>query len=116
MNGTGGSATTLYVAGPMSGLPDFNRSAFDAAARALRGAGFRVMNPAENVPPVATPGWADFMRMSVRQVAVADGLALLPGWAASRGATLEVRIACELGIVCAPFTAWVAVYVQESVS
>lgn len=35
-----------YLSGPMTGLPDLNRPAFDAAARLLRGKGLTVYNPA----------------------------------------------------------------------
>lgn len=38
----------LYLAGPMTGLPDFNYPAFHAAAAAWRAAGWTVANPAEN--------------------------------------------------------------------
>ena len=32
----------IYIAGPMSGLPEFNHPAFHAAAAQLRGAGYIV--------------------------------------------------------------------------
>ena len=37
----------VYLSGPMTGLPDFNRPAFHAAAAALRAQGYVVINPAE---------------------------------------------------------------------
>ena len=38
----------LYVAGPMTGLPDYNYPAFDGAAALLAERGYPVENPAEN--------------------------------------------------------------------
>ena len=43
--------TRVYIAGPMTGLPDFNYPAFNAAAAKLRALGLEVLNPAENPPP-----------------------------------------------------------------
>lgn len=40
--------TKLYLCGPITGIPNHNRDAFDGAAAALRGAGFEVFNPLEN--------------------------------------------------------------------
>lgn len=39
---------TLYIAGPMSGLPDHNYPAFHDAASVLTKAGYSILNPAEN--------------------------------------------------------------------
>jgi hypothetical protein len=38
----------IYLAGPMSYLPEFNYPAFDKAAKKLRQAGHEVFNPADN--------------------------------------------------------------------
>lgn len=38
----------IYIAGPMSGLPEFNYPAFNRAAAVLRAQGHHVENPAEN--------------------------------------------------------------------
>ena len=43
--------TRIYIAGPMSGLPDLNSPAFNAMAERLRAHGHHVENPAENPPP-----------------------------------------------------------------
>lgn len=83
---------TLYVAGPMSGLPDFNYPAFFAAAKELEAAGYVVENPAANETPDGAT-WLGFMRLSLVQISKSDGIALLPGWKASKGASLEVHIA-----------------------
>ncbi|UVK62591.1 deoxycytidylate deaminase [Arthrobacter phage TaylorSipht] len=96
----------LYVAGPMTGLPDFNRKAFHAAARRLRAVGFEVLNPAENEPPVPDPEWVDWMRVGLAQVLRADGLALLPGWWDSKGAKIERQLARDLGIPALTVPGW----------
>lgn len=87
----------LYLAGPMTGLPDFNYPAFFSAAKQLREAGYEVENPAENKPE-GDASWLAFMRMSLVQISKVDGIALLPGWGASKGAKLEVHIAESLGL------------------
>ena len=38
----------VYIAGPMTGLPDLNYPAFNAAEEALTAAGHAVLNPARN--------------------------------------------------------------------
>jgi hypothetical protein len=37
--------TTLYIAGPMTGIPDSNYPAFNQAEIELRAAGYDVLNP-----------------------------------------------------------------------
>ena len=87
----------LYLAGPMSSLPDFNYPAFDRRAAELRALGWIVENPAENpVPPCGS--WAGYMRMALRQLSTCDAIHLLPGWEASKGARLEWLIAEKLGL------------------
>lgn len=93
--------TRAYVAGPMTGLPDFNFPAFHDAAARLRALGFEVLNPAENpAPPCGT--WLAYMRMAVAQVAQADAVVLLPGWENSRGAMVEYRLAVGMGLLIWP--------------
>jgi hypothetical protein len=87
----------IYIAGPMSGLPDFNYPAFHAAAERLRGLGFDVENPAENPEPRCGT-WLGYMRMALTQLAKCDGVALLDGWQDSRGARIERELALKLGL------------------
>lgn len=91
----------LYIAGPMSGLPDLNYPAFHAAAARLRALGFDVENPAENPEPHCG-SWLGYMRMAVRQLSHCDGVALLPGWKESKGARIEHQLATQLGLIVLP--------------
>lgn len=106
----------LYLAGPMTGIPQFNIPAFDAAAKRLRGEGFDVVSPAELDGPkvrrilLASPdgrddlmaltgeSWGDFLARDVKLIA--DGgielIAVLPGWDRSRGARLETFVGAAL--------------------
>lgn len=95
--------TTIYVAGPMTGYPEFNYPAFRAAGEALHAAGFQVLLPLHE--DTSKP-WGFYMRHALRMVLEADGLALLPGWAASKGATLEVHVATALGLDIMALEGW----------
>ena len=87
----------VYISGPMSGLPDFNRPAFFRAAGELRFQGHKVVNPAELDVPDDTP-WPLLMRASLRGLLECDTIHMLPGWYRSRGAQLEHAIAIALGM------------------
>lgn len=86
----------IYIAGPMTGIPDLNFPAFHAAAKKLRAEGHEVVNPAEiNADPAAA--WLDCMRADIRELVGCTAIYLLPGWFCSRGASLEHHIASALG-------------------
>lgn len=88
----------LYLSGPMSGYPLDNYPAFHAEARRLRELGYHVENPAENPPP-SDRSWHGYMRLALAQLLTCEGIALLPGWERSRGATLEHHVAKALGML-----------------
>lgn len=105
----------FYLAGPMSGYPQFNFPAFTAAAWALRSQGWSIVSPHEEDPPhiqalamqsaTGAPKdlqagplvWADRLAHDVKLVShpACEGLVLLPGWEDSRGAILE----CTVGLL-----------------
>lgn len=96
-------ALTIYVCGPMSGLPEYNVPAFGAAAARLREKGWRVLSPVDigqdafgnnpDVPP------AEYLRADVRELVMhCSAIALLPGWEASVGARCEVVVALTIGL------------------
>jgi len=82
--------TRIYVAGPMSGLPDYNLPAFADAAERLTAAGFEAVNPGRHG---VSPGWEweDYLRRGLAEMLTCDGVALLPGWEDSRGAPPSSR-------------------------
>lgn len=94
----------LYIAGPMSGYPDFNYGAFHAAETRLVNHGYDVLNPATNPE---CDSWDGYMRAAIAQVIQADGIAVLTDWQMSAGAALEVHIAHSLRVPVLSVSRWV---------
>ena len=109
----------VYLAGPMSGIPEFNFPAFHAAAAKLRAEGHEVFNPAEkDIERVGRDFSKDYPTGDAVQLAWdgvltkreclatdtnwickhAEAIALLPGWLNSTGACAEVALAKALGL------------------
>lgn len=99
----------LYLAGPMTGIPQHNAPAFDAAAATLRALCFDVVSPPEitraNPQPgihrdgsIELPVYQELVRLDLQALLDCDGVALLPGWMKSRGARLEVANALAIGL------------------
>lgn len=87
----------VYISGPMTGLPEHNFPAFNAAAEMIRDTGAEVVNPAEiNVP--GTGVWSDYMRADIKQLCDCCSIYMLDGWMSSKGAYVEFFIARELGM------------------
>jgi hypothetical protein len=87
--------SSVYIAGPMTGLPAFNYPAFFAEAQRWSDAGWHVENPANGVP---LPHWRSYMRRAIGQLIKCECICLLPGWTSSRGAVTEWLIASMLGM------------------
>lgn len=102
----------LYLAGPRTGIPDFNHPEFNRVAAELRKHGHDVFSPAE----FDRSNGYDFTgfsgdqlpkNFSRREALAADleyialhaqGVALLGGWYSSKGARCEIATAEALGI------------------
>jgi LDH2 family malate/lactate/ureidoglycolate dehydrogenase len=84
----------IYIAGPISGLPNFNRDAFNAEAHRLLGLGHVALNPA-----ILPDGLEqhEHMAICIEMVKMADQLVMLPGWERSAGARAEHALAIKLG-------------------
>lgn len=99
----------LYIAGPMSGMENFNYEAFNLAAADLRLSGYEVLNPAdsesENTSGELQP-WHWYMRKGITKLMLCDAIALLDGWEQSKGATIEVNLAYNLGYEIRHVDAW----------
>jgi hypothetical protein len=87
-----------YIAGPMTGYPEFNYPAFAAAAAELRAQGIDVRSPHENDDGSTGKPWDFYMRLALRMMLDCDEVLLLPGWEESRGARLERYVAEQLGM------------------
>ncbi len=87
----------LYLAGPMTGYADFNKPAFHAEAKRLRSLGYEIVNPAE-INEGIDGDWDLCMKRDVAQLIWCDGVALMRGWDKSRGASIECRLAVDLGL------------------
>lgn len=98
---------TIYLIGPMTGLPDFNHEAFNSAASRLRNAGYRVVNPTENGLLTDAP-WISHMRKDIADMVNAcDAVATLPGFEASKGAIIEICLAAGLGFRVHTVQQWI---------
>lgn len=108
----------IYIAGPMTCIPNYNRPAFNAAANYLTTLGWQPINPADNTPthdgPCPTGTVTDthdghahacYLRADLAALLTCDAICLLPGWEHSTGAQLEHRIAEVIGIRRIPWNA-----------
>lgn len=87
----------IYIAGPMTGKPDFNRTAFSLAAVRLSAQGAIPLNPAILPDGLSE---ADYMRIGLAMLQCAEGIYLLDGWQESAGACAEYSLAKKLGLTC----------------
>jgi hypothetical protein len=76
---------TIYIAGPITGVPDYMRT-FNQAENALLMQGHTVLNPARTL--LGLPN-EKAMRVCLAMVEIADAVLMLPGWGSSPGANLE---------------------------
>jgi hypothetical protein len=98
----------IYIAGPMSGVKDWNFPAFFEAERQLRELGYEVINPAHNdgltyeealaSANAVKHSWNWYMRRDLTNLITCDAVCLLPDWKSSKGASLEVNVATSLNM------------------
>lgn len=113
----------LYLAGPMTGIPQFNFPAFALWATALRSRGYMVVSPHEEDPEdVQQAAWAspdgDPSKLpshdtslvtalrNVEAIGQCDGLALLSDWHKSGGTIHEIATATRFRLPVAPAWLW----------
>lgn len=89
----------LYIAGPMSGRPEFNYPEFNACETDLVANGHEVLNPARLFGGTADRPRAEYMRGGLVMLLDADGIVLLDKWHESPGAKLEFEIAEQCDMV-----------------
>lgn len=102
---------SIYIAGPMTGYPEFNFPAFFAADRALREQGWNVFNPAakdleadvHNMEAFKTGDAKESVKegfdyraafqWDCEKVIAGNGIYMLKGWEKSTGARAEWAVA-----------------------
>ncbi len=113
LNRVDGMTIRLYIAGPMTGIPFFNRHAFKLAAEKLLNLGYDVISPVDRlggdiaeIERTSVDGDASVLtidqqiaivRQNTEDVISADGLAVLDGWWQSKGTRHEITLANRLG-------------------
>lgn len=92
----------VYIAGPISGYeiegPDpyaERRAVWERAKAAVRAKGFEPVSPWDLHPTGVT--WEEALRADLAGLLTCQGIYLLRGYAASRGAQLELHVARQLG-------------------
>lgn len=88
---------TIYIAGPMRGMPDMNKPAFSAAQEWLESLGWQPINPAhfdyvfgENPTGKILDAVCDAELAAIPHL---DAIYLLRGWERSEGARAELAVA-----------------------
>ncbi len=90
----------IYIAGPMTGLPDFNYPAFHQAAADWRAAGWWVINPAEAHDGDQGLPYREYVSYDIAVLQDCTAIAMLPGWdgPGARGSVWEREVARMLGL------------------
>lgn len=104
---------SVYIAGPMTGYPEFNFPLFNTVAAKLRADGWTVYNPAEKESEKgldkearvtgdarkAIENGFDFREVylwDIEKVINSDAIYMLPGWESSPGAVGEHSVAVAM--------------------
>jgi hypothetical protein len=93
--------TIYYLAGPMTGIEEYNFPAFDKACELLEGRGLTIYSP-HRIDHGETPEtrgslhYSTYLRAGYRLLLDCQGIIMLPNWQESKGAYNEYRIARSL--------------------
>lgn len=92
---------TVYIAGPMTGLPEHNYPAFFHMEKYLNSMGYNhVINPATIANGDTTKEYSFYIRESLKLISKAEFVIFLDNWQKSKGARLEKHCADSMGIPC----------------
>jgi hypothetical protein len=91
--------SAIYIAGPMTGKPEWNYPKFFKIERELNNLGYQnILNPASNPKdPEKTP-WSEFIQDALQMVIRSNALVFMDDWTQSRGARIEMAVARALGL------------------
>lgn len=89
----------VYLAGPMTGIPDLNTPAFEKVYSIWEDAGWQVFSPSrlnhalDYSVGISKDGLKHVIQTDITCILHVDAIALLPGWENSRGVAIELALA-----------------------
>jgi len=101
---------SIYLAGPMRGIPRWNFDTFDKAKAIWLSWGWQVVSPADidralGIDPDGPLEQIDHafsvraIKLDIELLATVDAIGLLPGWEHSMGSTVELALSQFLGLL-----------------
>jgi len=95
----------VYVAGPITGWPDKNRPAFEKAEVELGSLGHEVYTPFMHEGGGDLP-YEEYLKLGLILMLSCDGVAMLPEWHTSTGATIEHDLAEKVRMHVLDLSEW----------
>ena len=94
----------IYISGPMTGYPNFNREAFVKAEMCLIGKGKEVVSPSLVEQDDEGQTWKPlqgkysyYLKIALQKMLRCNAIVMLDGWQDSKGARVERYLAEALG-------------------
>jgi hypothetical protein len=87
----------VYLSGPITGVSGFQEK-FAAAEQVWQDMGHAVINPCHAFSGETNLTQEQYMRFHIGSILAADEMAMLPGWALSKGASFEEHMARMIGM------------------
>lgn len=106
--------TIVYIAGPVTGIPEGNRPLFKQAQSWFEERGAIVLNP--TMLPDGLPTHQSYMNICLPMLREADSIVMLPGWRESKGAMMEYHDAVRIGMPRYEYQPHTGVRVMEGVN
>ena len=87
----------VYISGRITGIEEEAPQLFDKAEVKLLEDGYEVVNPMK-LNHQHDKSWHSYMREDIKALCDCDTIYMLSNWKESKGAIIEMEIACHLGL------------------
>ena len=87
----------MYISGQITGIEDRAPVLFQLAEEEVKALGHEPVNPM-TIQHKDNSTWQDFMRADIKAMCDCEAIYMLDNWSKSKGATIELRIAQDLGL------------------